>query len=297
VGTNVNQGAVYIYDLNDKTNQLIELTSTDGSTDDHFGSSVAISGDYAIIGATGKAINGKLWQGKAYIFKRMGNTWTQHTDLVASDGLQLDLFGNCVSISGEYAIVGAYWKNGRAGCAYVFARNGDTWIQQSLLHADGNAGYFGHSVSISGNFAIIGAPLSTVDDVGKGIAYVFFRNGSTWSEQAKLITPDGELADEFGQSVSISGDNAIVGASGKYFGSHPNPNNLAPDKRSQGKVYVFHNNGTMWQEQAGFTASDGKAGDYFGKTISISGKHIIIGAPMKTVDGKEKAGAAYFFKK
>lgn len=297
LGTNSNQGAAYIYVLIDNIwTQEATLISADGSTDDFFGSSVAISSDYAIVGAPGKEINGKIEQGKIYIFKRLGNTWIQLTDMVASDGLQQDHFGHSVSLSGDYAIVGANGKNGYKGCAYVFARNGDTWIQQSiLLPSVSDAGEFGQSVGISGNFAIIGAPLSTTDHVEKGIAYVFFRTGSTWSEQAKLIIPDGAHLDKFGQSVSISGDNAIVGAVGKFFGQLPG--SLAPDKRSQGKVYVFHNNGTMWQEQAGFTASDGMPGDYFGESISISGNHILVGAPLKTVDTKEKAGAAYFFKK
>ena len=101
-----------------------------------------------------------------------------------------------------------------SGSAYVFMRSGTFWSQQVKLTAsDATAGdYFGVSVSISGDYAIVGAYRDDGDGSDSGSAYVFMRSDTTWSQQAKLTAFDAAAGDEFGFSVSISGDYAIVGA-------------------------------------------------------------------------------------
>jgi FG-GAP repeat len=145
---------------------------------DSFGSSVAISGDYATVGAKGKNSN----QGKAYIFKRSGTTWTEQADIVASDGVTGDNFGEAVAISGDYAIVGASYKNVGAnadyGKAYIFKRSGASWVEQTgLVHVGGSASdFFGRSVSISDSHVIVGAPFKEVGtNTNEGIVYFFNR--------------------------------------------------------------------------------------------------------------------------
>ncbi|MBK7093853.1 MAG: FG-GAP repeat protein [Saprospiraceae bacterium] len=253
-----------------KPSELIEdqkITASDGGTDDYFGTSVSISGDYAIIGAD----HDNAIQGSAYIFNRNGTSWIQQAKLTSSDGAAGDYFGASVSISGDYAVIGAKYddigSNPTQGSAYIFNRSGTSWIEQAKLTAsDGAAGdVFGHSVSISGDYAVIGAD---GDDVGsntdQGSAYIFNRSGTAWTEQAKLTASDGTDTDYFGNSVSISGDYAVIGAYNSYS--------------TNGSAYVFKRSGTSWTQKAKLTASDGAAGDVFGRSVSISGDYAVIGA-------------------
>ena len=116
--------------------------------------------------------------GSAYIFKRDGTSWSQQQKLTASDGAAGDDFGRSVSISGDYAIIGAYGdddKGTNSGSAYIFKWNGTGWVQQQKLTAsDGAANdWFGHSVSISGDYAIIGADDDDDKGSSSGSAYIF----------------------------------------------------------------------------------------------------------------------------
>jgi hypothetical protein len=256
-----------------------KLLASDGNATDVFGYSVSISGDYAIVGAYGD----DGYKGSAYIFRWDGTNWSQQAKLTASDGAAWDLFGCSVSISGDYAIVGAYGDNGYKGSAYIFKRDGTSWSQQAkLLASDGAANdYFGVSVSISGDYAIVGAYY----DDGKGSAYIFKRDGASWSQQAKKTASDGVASDYFGYSVSISGDYAIVGA----YGDEDNGN-------LSGSAYIFKRDGTSWSQQAKMTASDGAAGDNFGYSVSISGDYAIVGAYLDDDKGAD-SGSAYIFKR
>ncbi len=195
-----------------------KLQANDGLASDYFGSSVAISGDYAIVGAFSDTVGGNQDKGSAYIFQYSGSSWSQQAKLIPSDGMIDDHFGYSVSISGDYAIVGTgesdiNWTN--KGSAYIFHRTGNIWVQQvKLLADDGMEGdQFGNSVSISGDYAIVGAYHDDVErNLYQGSAYIFHRAGDSWSLQAKLTASDGRRDDHFGYSVSISGDYAIVGA-------------------------------------------------------------------------------------
>jgi len=156
--------------------------------------------------------------------------------------------------------------------------------QQKITASDGASDdYFGYSVSISGDTAIVGAYGN--DDKGSysGSAYVFVRSGTTWTEQQKLTASDGAAYDIFGESVSISGDTAIVGA------RHDD------DKgSSSGSAYVFVRSGTTWTEQQKLTASDGASSDWFGWSVSISGDTAIVGAYLDDDKGSA-SGSAYVF--
>jgi len=156
--------------------------------------------------------------------------------------------------------------------------------QQKITASDGASDdYFGYSVSISGDTAIVGA--HGKDDKGSlsGGAYVFVRDGTTWSEQQKLTASDGTVNDYFSYSVSISGDTAIVGAHGD------------DDRGSgSGSAYVFVRHGTTWSEQQKLRASDGAGSDYFGSSVSISGDAVIVGAYADD-DNVFDSGSAYVF--
>ena len=137
--------------------------------------------------------------------------------VIAADGVAFDNFGNSVSISGDFAVVGAWFdddKGSASGSAYFFHRIGSTWVQEAKVTAtDGAANdRFGKSVSISGDYAIIGAEGDDDTFTNEGAAYIFHRFGANWIQEAKLTASDGAGSDVFGASVSISGDYAIVGA-------------------------------------------------------------------------------------
>jgi len=280
-------GSAYIFSPDDVNcsdwDQTAKLTASDGDVNDGFGSSVSISGDYAIVGAYGDDTE----KGSAYIFMWNGTGWVQQQKLTASDGAARDNFGKSVSISGDYAIVGAYGDDGEKGSAYIFLRSGTSWVQQAKLTAsDGNAfDRFGNSVSISGDYAIVGANQDDVNGTDSGSAYIFKRDSTTWSQQAKLTASDGAASDWFGWSVSISGDYAIVGA---FWDD---------DKGTDsGSAYIFKRDGTTWSQQDKLTASDGAVGDRFGWSVSISGDYAIVGAYLDDDKGSS-SGSAYILKR
>jgi FG-GAP repeat len=268
------------------------VVASDGGTD--FGYSVSISGNYAIVGSYYKTVGANSAQGKAYIFNFNGSTWVQQAMLVASDGAANDYFGWSVNISGNNAIVGAYNKLIGAsgfgqGKSYIFNFNGSSWVQQAILTAiDGSANdHFGYSVSINGNYAIVGARDKNVGiNNTQGKAYIYNFNGTSWAVQNILTASDGAADDYFGISVSISGNNAIVGAYNKKVGAN----------FGQGKAYIFSLTGGSWlQIGSGLTATDGFDSDYFGYRVSISGDYTIVAAPDKAVNGNNVQGKVYIF--
>ena len=143
--------------------------------------------------------------------------WGNEVRLIASDGEFYDAFGCSVSLSGDYAAIGAHWDDDSglySGSAYIFHYNGLNWVEKAKLTAsDGEANdEFGMSVSISGNYAVIGAYKDDDNGVDSGSAYIFYYNGLSWVEQAKLTASDGEAYDFFGESVAITDNYILVGA-------------------------------------------------------------------------------------
>lgn len=261
-----------------------KLLAFDGAADDSFGFSVAISGDYAVVGAIGDDDKGER-SGSAYVFYRSGNYWSYQAKLVAPDGAAGDLFGFSVVIDGDYILVGADEHDdpfSNAGAVYIFHRVGTTWSVQTKIMANDaqEDDMFGTAVSLSGQYALIGA---SNDDSRSGSAYIFYRSGTSWSQQAKLLASDGGADDIFGRAVAISGSVGVVGAPHyDYWGNN------------RGAAYVFRRSGTSWAEETRLMAADGVAYDYFGWSVSISGNNIVIGA-----DGvdyyTDYGGAAYLF--
>lgn len=232
-------GSAYIFERNigGVWNEVQKIVASDRSNDDFFGTSVAISGNYAVVGAKEEdedaaGLNTLLGAGSVYVFEKNGTgTWSEVQKLVASDRGLFDFFGTSVSISNNYAIVGAESDKENAaglnplfdaGSVYIFERNSaGTWSEvQKLVASDRGANdKFGTTVSISGNHAIVGSSLEDEDAFGlntlnlAGSAYVFERNiGGNWKEVQKLVASDRASNDRFGFSVAISGNNAIVGA-------------------------------------------------------------------------------------
>ena len=326
--------------------QQAYLKASNTDANDYFGVSIAVSGDTVVVGAyqessNATGVNGNqvdnsaAYSGAVYVFVRSGATWSQQAYLKASNTGASDYFGKSVAISGDTVVVGADGEDSIAigvngnqsddsaansGAAYVFVRNGTTWSQQAYLKASNTEGgdWFGFSVSISGNTVVVGAPTEDSNAIGvngdqannsaymAGATYVFTRSGTTWSQQAYLKASNTGAQDEFGYSVAISGDTAVVGAiaedSNATGVNGSQADNSAVDS---GAAYAFTRNGMDWSQQAYLKASNTGAGDGFG-FVAVFEDTAVVGAPFEDssatgVNGNQAdngatyAGAAYVF--
>ena len=258
-----NSGAVHVFTREFQSSLAIKATwieqtklfAFDPAASDEFGTHVSLCGDIALISAHLKDDNG-VNSGAVYVFERSyssspsasassGAVWTEQTKLYANDPASNDWFGASLSLYDDTALIGAHGdddKGSDSGKVYVFTRaySADgtlmTWTEQAKLYANDPASsdYFGISVSLYGNTALIGAHGDDDKGSGSGKVYVFTRAYSadgtlvTWTEQAKLYANDPASSDNFGISVSLYGNTALIGASGD------------DDKGSDsGKVYMF----------------------------------------------------------
>jgi len=185
-----------------------------------------------VVGAPNADDNGNS-SGAAYVFERVRGRWEEMDKLLPSDGKADDQFGYSLSIEEDTAVVGALGADGivgSSGAAYVFVRQGDTWIEHSKLSpGDGDPGdTFGTSVSISGDYIAVGSPRNEGEDADSGAAYLFVRTDDQWIEREQLLPSPSSSDARFGQSVSVSGDRLLVGT--------PGANDNGP---SSGAAYAF----------------------------------------------------------
>jgi hypothetical protein len=250
----------------------VVLQASDGASADSFGSSLALDGNTAVVGAPGHGGG----QGTTFVFVRSGATWTQQAQLTASDGVRGDQFGMSVSIVGGTIAVGASGKSSGRGAVYVFVQSGTAWSQQAVLTAsDGASGdAFGGSVSMSGSMVLVGAGNK---GSGRGGAYVFVNTNNTWSQQATLAPSDAAAGDAFGNAVALNASTAVVGALGKNSG--------------QGAVYVFVSSSNTWSLQAKFAPSDLASDAQFGVSVAVNVDTVVAGIRSKSF----ATGAAYVF--
>ncbi|CAN5354916.1 hypothetical protein BH20ACI2_BH20ACI2_09840 [soil metagenome] len=276
-----NKGAALIFQRSGNTWDLQQkIIGSDSAADDHFGWSVAISGETAVVGAYD--LN-EVDSGAAYVFVRGGLTWSQQQKLTPSDGSVTDQFGSSVSISGDTIAVGAFGNGSFRGAAYIFTRNGVSWIQEQKLTAtDAAVGDdFGWSVALSGSSAVVGAP---GDDSSRGGLYVFVRNGTSWAQIDKITASDGTEFDRFGYSVSIDGDYLISGA--PLGGSNAG---------TTGSAYIFSRSGSNWLQQQKLVPADGEENDKFGGSVGLNGSIAVIGSNGDDIATAVDQGSAYIF--
>jgi len=316
-------GAAYIFELDNDGNwvEIQKIVSSDRNREEAYGYSVALDEDYLVIGnyKDCQDENGEdsiYFAGSAFIYERdVNNIWDEVQKIVASDRDYLDIFGNEVSISGNYIIVGAVYEdediNGSntlqyAGSAYIFERDDfGNWNEtQKIVASDRSSNVrFGFSVSVFDEYAIVGANfdhngLVGMDSLsGAGSAYIFERNNNgIWTEIQKIVASDRSSADNFGSSVSQSSDTAVISAIGEADGN--GGGNPAP---GSGSAYIFvHENNGNWSEIQKIAATDRDTADYFGFSTSIYGNSIIIGALREDEDSNGQntiinAGSAYIF--
>ena len=268
--------------------------------------------------------------GAAYVYTRSGTTWTMQNYIKPTNNEAGDLFGTSVAVSNDTIVVGAPAEESNttgtsttassnnssvgAGAAYVFKRAASTWTQQSYLKAATNKTNvkFGSAVAVDVDSIIVGAPgdssnvsgvvngtggSSSSGSTSSGAAYVFKRSASTWAQEAYLKEGTTVAGDQFGTSVSISGETAVVGA---------------PFETSNtGSAYVFARSTATWSQEAYLKSPNADTNDKFGTSVSVRSNLILIGSPGESSsltsvtqgsgtsgdNGASSAGAAHLYRK
>jgi hypothetical protein len=327
-----NAGAVYVFTRNGgnwiQEQKLVGSGVNGRMASDYFGYSVGIFSETLVVGAYGHDYdsNGSYlvsFSGAAYVFTRNGGIWSLEQKLSASGAnsrFANDQFGFSVGIYGDTVVIGAnshdYDSNGstslnNAGAAYVFTRNGGVWSLEQKLSGSGSNGrmasdYFGGAVYIYGDTAIVGAHWHPFDSNGSvsvvrtGAAYVFTRNGGVWSLEQKLSASGANTRknqDQFGVSVGLYGDTAIVGANSQDYDSEGGSEGF-----DTGAAFIFTRSGGLWSQQqrlVGVGVNGRKNSDYFGSHVKIYGDTVIVGANQAYDESGgvslANAGAGYVF--
>ncbi|CAE8581552.1 unnamed protein product, partial [Polarella glacialis] len=266
-----------------------EVNGSDRGVNAFFGTSVSISGNFAIVGATlslweplvSVELDRRSTPSERLTCSHTMGAWSQQSQLFASANLSESAFGASVSISHDTAIVGAPGAPGAPGAAYAFTRTGTTWSPATKLSPSFEAAndFFGGAVSIFGKTAIVGAPRRR--DTKEGAAYVFVLKGSTWSQTATLVANERVPNDNFGTSVGISGDSVIVGASTAAASIGMSVGTAYVFKFDGtpigGRAYVFTRIGMTWKQTSELFGNNGAENDMFGGAVSIFGKTAIVG--------------------
>jgi len=213
-------GSAYIFgrQANNQWEEQQKLVDSKGDRNDQFGYAVGISEEHAIVGAYRDDEKGDS-AGSAIIYNRNQDTWYEQTRLNAFDGDANDYFGYAVSISGDYAVVGAYRcddNRSNVGCVYVYKHEKGTWNHQAkIIPEDGASNdYFGFSLELKGTRLIVGAYGDDDKGSSSGSAYLYSLEQDQWVMQKKYVATDGESYDYFGYDVGISDEGIIMGAYG-----------------------------------------------------------------------------------
>src|SRR6056300_112714 len=251
-----------------------KITSSDGTSTDLFGTSVAVGFGRIVVGVPQDDDNGTD-SGSAYIYNLDG---TNETKITASDGAAGDYFGRSVAVGSGRIVVGAYGDGDRGfgtGSAYIYDLDGN---QLAKITASDGAAYdnFGISVAVGSGRIVVGAFGDDYEpNTEQGSAYIFDLDGT---QLAKITASDGAGGANFGYSVAVGCGRIVVGA----YGDADNGSN-------SGAAYIFDLDGN---QLAKITASDGAAFDQFGNSVAVGNGRIVVGAPYDEV---VDIGSAYIF--
>jgi hypothetical protein len=246
------------------------------SAEARFGQAVDIAGNYAIVGApfyVSPVLGNKV--GEAYIFYKDASGWKSQARIAAPDSASFDFFGTSVAIIGDYCVVGCPQKlvdgNYSQGKAYVYKRNGTTWVFDAALTYPGVAsGQFGYSVDISLNSAnqpviAVGAPGYATG----GEVFTYKRTGNSWALLQAIAPNDLTTGNNFGLSVSLSQDYLAAGA--------PDQDNTSYSATDAGAVYIFVYGGGVFTQQQKLQGYYKNA--EFGYSLSLYGNKLVVAAP------------------
>lgn len=285
-----NSGSVAAYRLTEGAPEQVDLLAPgDGHRGMYFGMSLAISGERCAIGAPWDDDRGHR-SGSAYVFRWNGELWQQEAKLVAPDGAAEDRFGYSVAIDGEQIAVGARWDDDlgeNCGSVYLFERDGEGWPQVAKLVPEqgGARDELGISVALSGDRLAVGAFGDPHQGNQSGAAYVFHRRDLRWNLEARLLASDAVEGDGFGLCVALDGTTCVVGAPWK-----------GDSAETGGAVYVFEGADDTWTQRARLVPGTPVAGGHFGRSVSISGDRVLVGAPYGGAH-PARSGAAFLYRR
>jgi len=280
---NGGRGAVYVFENAGGWQYQTTLTAADADPDDWFGRSVAVSGNFIVVGAPQYNVP----EGAAYLFEYSGGSWIIPTALVATDG-RLDFpvgssplgAGYSVDIDGDYVAVGSSYEETNDGAVYIFYRNegsANSWDYQEKTQSGEADNRYGYVVSLSGAYLAVGTPLDDETETNSGAVYYHRRTGGSWSAAEKIKAQTPVNQNRFGESVGIYGNNLLIGEP---------PNNAA---------YLITISGSDWYRGQTVTSSNSATGDEFGYSVSITDDYLLVGAHKHVTSGKVDAGIAYIF--
>jgi hypothetical protein len=275
--------------------------------------------------------------GAAYVFTRNSGVWSQQAYLKASNTGNADNFGISIAISGDSILVGAYLESSNAtgvdgdgiddsafasGAGYVFTRLDDDWKQRAYLKAINTetGDLFGRSVSISNDLVAIGAvgedsnaigvngDFNNNSSNGSGAVYIYQRSsGEDWKYHSYIKSSNNDIYDNFGVSVSVNNSKLVVGSDGEASNATGlNGNQFDNEITGSGAAYVFNFNNNNWMQQDYVKASNTGFFNFFGYSVAISDKLLVVGAnqePSNSIgvyanqynDLASQAGAIYVF--
>lgn len=282
-------GAAYVYRrFGDQWALEQKLLGSLAGAGDNFGWSVDVSGDTVIVGAPGHDSQGAE-SGAIYVFEFDGVDWVEGQKLVPTTSQTGDRFGYSVAISGNELIGGApyddvlcstFFPNCNTGSAYIFHFDGTQWSEEQQIadlttsHAND---WFGFSVAIDDGVVLVGAPgewLSQTSGSGAGIVFAYRRHnltGPPWSLEDTISAIDAATSKQFGYSVALDGDHAVVGA--------PRDDELCPGSPIcwAGAAYFYEYNGTGWSHREKVTPLAAPAQSQFGESVAIAGELAMVG--------------------
>jgi hypothetical protein len=282
-------GAVYSLRLTNGawTETQILLAST-GQNGDLFGWSLAMSGNFAVVGALGSAGFTSVRCGAAYVFERVGTTWIERQKLVPSIPFNDGQFGNAVAISGDRIVVGSWFSSlagANSGAAYIYERSGSTWNQVAVLQPPGlsSGDAFGTAVALEGDVCVV----SSFFDFGfQGSVAVYKRNVlGVWQYQQTLVGSNVPAPGYFGGNLALSGT-TIMAASG---------NQAVGSVLEAGAVHVFESVAGIWSETQVFSSNDIESYDGF-SVRSLRGD-VAICSSVGDNDGGHHSGASFVFRR
>ncbi|MCW1914022.1 hypothetical protein OJ996_10580 [Luteolibacter sp. GHJ8] len=254
-------------------NSFGTLVAEEGGDDFQFGSSVAISGNRAVIGTPQEDSLSGADAGCAYVFRDESGSWV-FEDRLDPGGVIQKQFGISVALDGDRALVGA------SDFAVVYKRTEAGWsLEDAIVPTGATGGFLGSSVALLGGRAVFGIPSTLPFGVDRGRVWIFERDEDEWIQSAELVAAGNGEDDHFGMSVALRSGTVLVGRPGLGAGS----------------VHVFSKTNGVWGERTKLQASDASAGDRFGYALSIMNGRALIGAPWKDIEGSYDAGAVYLF--
>lgn len=322
-GTNPNMGSAYIFEKTGIEDWVFvqKIINSDQDDYDRFGYSVAINGDYAVVGAYGEDhdvddANYMDKSGSAYIFERgVDGTWTEMQKIVASDRVADAEYGWSVDIYETTVIIGAhnegYDEDGldfeyHAGAVYTYTLDAGIWSEtQKLVPSDRSDDHvypsgrpdpddedfsdlFGGSIAIWGDYLIAGSHMHDYGAGGVGTGYSWnagtayvFERTGDTWTEVEKLLPS--IRNPYDRfGYAVDIDSSII-VVGVY--SEDESELEGASLMNAGGAFIFERDGGgAWTQIQKLDASDRTAGDHFGRDVAIDDNYLVIGAEQEDLN-------------